>query len=117
MPVLRSRYFTSGAALRASSVGDSSGMAVTRNTSWACAVGLSHIPANTSAQLRSDLKLREVEKSSMGSPVRLNAQRVKFNVQHTIQMNTAIDTSTGRRPRLLRQHQANAAAIRAELEA
>src|SRR5689334_11194476 len=37
MPSLPSRYLTSGAALRASSVGDSSGMAVMRKTCCACA--------------------------------------------------------------------------------
>jgi hypothetical protein len=35
MPNVFSKYFTKGAALRANSVGDSSGIAVTLNTGWA----------------------------------------------------------------------------------
>jgi hypothetical protein len=55
MPSLASRYFIKGAALRASSVGDSSGIAVTRNTYWANDA-LAH---GISALASSDLMARE----------------------------------------------------------
>ena len=61
MPIFPSRYFTSGAALRASSVGDSSGMAVMRNTCWAWPI----VPNVISAQLIKALNVREGEKLSI----------------------------------------------------
>ena len=64
MPSLASRYFINGAALRASSLGDSSGIALTRNTACAWATA----PKVTRAQVIKALSVREGDRLIMEAP-------------------------------------------------
>ena len=91
IPNVFSRYFTKGAALRANSVGDSSGIAVTLNTGWANVNALNKL-IKPKVKNRTGLKVEIDMGMGMGmgripSGKLLNKKAIKLETQFSCRFN------------------------------